>query len=155
MSGTTPTTGPPLDRPADVLVVGGHDSAGEAISLGVWGDRAWRLPADSGVDAAIRIDAAGHIVVPGLVDLHVHIYREVTPWGIDIDPVAARSGVTTVVDAGSAGASTFAGFAAQLRALRSVTGRALVNLSRIGLIGEFDELAHPELIDVDAAAATV
>ena len=63
--------------------------------------------------------------------------------------------MTTVVDAGSAGAATFDGIARQLGDLRLVEGLALVNLSRIGLVGEFDELAHPSLIDVDAAAAAV
>ena len=57
--------------------------------------------------------------------------------------------MTTVVDAGSAGAATFDGIARQLGDLRLVEGLALVNLSRIGRVGEFDELAHPSLIDVE------
>jgi dihydroorotase len=48
------------------------------------------------------IDAKGLYVAPGLVDLHTHIF-----WGggnvpsVEPDPIAARSGVTTWVDAGS------------------------------------------------------
>lgn len=144
---------PPSDRPADLAVTGGHDVAGHRVDLAVWGTAVWII--DGIVDAAVRIDATGRLVTPGLVDLHVHAFRDVTPWGIDIDAVAGRSGVTTAVDAGSAGASTFSALARQLDALRHVEGLALVNLSRIGLVGEFDELAHLELIDVDAAAATV
>lgn len=33
-----------------------------------------------------------------------------TYWGVDVDPVAARTGVITSVDAGSAGASDWRGF---------------------------------------------
>ncbi len=40
-------------------------------------------------------DASGQIVTPGLVDLHPRIYWGVTYWGIEADPVAARTGVTT------------------------------------------------------------
>jgi len=143
----------PPDRPADVVVTGGHDVTGRPLDVGAWGPQLWVL--DRPVDAALHVDAAGHLVTPGLVDLHVHGYRHVTPWGIDLDAHAPRSGVTTVVDAGSAGASTLAGFVEQLRALRHVEGLALVNLSRIGLVGEFDELAHRSLLDVDGAAAAV
>src|SRR4051812_7991092 len=56
------------------------------------------------------IHAGGQLVAPGLVDLHTHIYWGVTYWGIEPDPVAARSGVTTWLDAGSSGAYSFPGF---------------------------------------------
>ena len=56
-------------------------------------------------EAAARVvDAGGLIVTPGLVDLHTHVYHNATYWGILADPVAARSGVTTWLDVGSAGA---------------------------------------------------
>src|ERR1700676_4206489 len=66
------------------------------------------IPAEKGRDV---IDAAGLYVVPGLIDLHTHIYYgggEVP--SIEPDPVAARSGVTTWVDAGSYGYDNFVGF---------------------------------------------
>lgn len=56
------------------------------------------------------VDARGLYVVPGLVDLHTHCYWGGTALGIRADPVAARSGVTTWVDAGSFGYDTFDGF---------------------------------------------
>jgi dihydroorotase len=49
------------------------------------------------------VDAKGLMVVPGLVDLHTHVHVP-TGWAIEADPLAAKSGVTTWVDAG-----TFAG----------------------------------------------
>jgi dihydroorotase len=66
-------------------------------------------PAEAG-RAAETIDASGLVLVPGLVDLHTHLYRGVSHYGIDPDANCLRRGVTTAVDAGSAGAQTFPGF---------------------------------------------
>jgi dihydroorotase len=60
--------------------------------------------------AAETIDASGLVLVPGLVDLHTHLYYGVSHYGIDPDANCLRRGVTTAVDAGSAGAQTFPGF---------------------------------------------
>eukprot|EP00118_Oscarella_pearsei_P001627 m.7951 g.7951 ORF g.7951 m.7951 type:complete len:430 (+) comp20104_c0_seq2:30-1319(+) len=56
-----------------------------------------------------EIDCSDLIVVPGLIDIHIHGYQYATPLGIDVDEYCLRRGVTTAVDAGSSGASTFAG----------------------------------------------
>lgn len=62
------------------------------------------------VQAVETIDAAGLYVTPGLVDLHTHCYHSATPLGVEADPIAARSGVTTWVDAGSFGYDQATGF---------------------------------------------
>ncbi|MBE1488402.1 amidohydrolase/deacetylase family metallohydrolase [Plantactinospora soyae] len=106
-------------------------------------------------DAAAEVtDVTGRLVTPGLVDLHSHVYPGATYWGIDPDPVAWRSGVTTWVDAGSAGAYSFPAFAAASAGYR-VRVPALLNISAVGLIapvGESRELAN---CDVELAVATV
>lgn len=56
------------------------------------------------------IDARGLLVAPGLVDLHTHCYHGATGLSIEADPIAARSGVTTWVDAGSFGSDQVDGF---------------------------------------------
>lgn len=53
-------------------------------------------------------DADGLVVVPGLIDLHGHWY-EGSPYGIDTR-ANLRGGVTTAVDAGTAGFSNFGEF---------------------------------------------
>jgi dihydroorotase len=67
-------------------------------------------PVEPAAPAAETIDARGLLVVPGLVDLHTHVYRGVSHYGVDPDERCLRRGVTTAVDAGSAGAQTFPGF---------------------------------------------
>ena len=66
-----------------------------------------KIPAERGLDV---IDASGLFVVPGLIDLHTHCYYGGTGLGIEADPIAARSGTTTWVDAGSFGCDQTAGF---------------------------------------------
>jgi dihydroorotase len=56
------------------------------------------------------VDARGLLVVPGLIDLHTHVYWGGTSLGVDAAEVAQQSGTTTFVDAGSAGPGNFHGF---------------------------------------------
>src|SRR5579871_2931497 len=60
--------------------------------------------------AASVIDARGLIVTPGLVDLHTHLFWGVSHYGVEADAACLAKGVTTAIDAGSAGAQTFPGF---------------------------------------------
>lgn len=53
---------------------------------------------------------AGKIVVPGLIDLHTHVYWGGTSLGVEAELLAREGGVTTFVDAGSAGPGNFHGF---------------------------------------------
>jgi dihydroorotase len=67
-------------------------------------------PAIESKDAKRTIDVAGRVVVPGLIDLHAHVFEGVNRSGVHPDLAGVLAGVTTVVDAGSAGAATFAAF---------------------------------------------
>jgi len=55
-------------------------------------------------------DVSGRIVAPGFIDLHTHVYWGGTSLGVDAGAFARQSGVTTVIDAGSAGPGNFRGF---------------------------------------------
>jgi dihydroorotase len=79
----------------------------------------------------------------------------VTYWGIEADPVAARTGVTTWLDVGSSGGYTFPGFREYIVNPSTVHVYALLNLSSIGLVAPSWELANPDYWDVDLAAEVV
>ena len=100
----------------DLVIQGGtvvDPSSGrnERADLGIAAGRVTAIePTLSGSDADTVIDAAGRYVVPGLVDLHVHVYPGVADLSVEPDPTCLGRGVTTAVDAGSAGANTWPGF---------------------------------------------
>ncbi|MGH2353219.1 MAG: amidohydrolase/deacetylase family metallohydrolase [Chloroflexota bacterium] len=101
-------------------------------------------------EAAFRvIDATGQIVTPGLVDLHTHVYAGATYWGVKADPVAARSGVTTWADAGSAGAMSLPAFREFIVHPARVRIYAFLNISTIGLTAATYELATLPYCDVE------
>ena len=77
------------------------------------------------------VSAKDKIVTPGLIDIHAHCYDGVG-IGMNADRYCLTRGVTTVVDAGSAGYATFPNFRKYI--LNSSTTRivALVNIGAIG-----------------------
>jgi dihydroorotase len=100
------------------------------------------------------VDVTGLLITPGLVDLHTHVHPGATYWGIEPDPIAWYSGVTTWVDAGSAVAYTLAGLRAAI-AGRQVRTPVLLNISAVGLTGATGEGRDLDNCDPDLAAATV
>ncbi|WP_338697512.1 amidohydrolase/deacetylase family metallohydrolase [Bradyrhizobium sp. 26S5] len=58
--------------------------------------------------AAKTIDASGKLVMPGLVDLHCHVYPYGSAIGIPADELVQFQGTTTVVSAGDAGVNNLA-----------------------------------------------
>ena len=94
------------------------------------------------------LDAAGKIVTPGLIDTHVHVYDGVGVYGIPADPNNIAKGVTTVLDAGSAGAHTFPGFRKQVIQPSATRVYALLNLSVVGLTTSSKENPHGELLEL-------
>ncbi|MCA9879016.1 MAG: amidohydrolase/deacetylase family metallohydrolase, partial [Thermomicrobiales bacterium] len=101
------------------------------------------------------IDASEGIVTPGLVDLHTHVYWGATFWGIEADPVAARTGVTTWLDVGSSGAYSWPGFRRYIAEPSKTRIYGLLNLSSIGLIAPTWEFANLDYCDVDLAETIV
>lgn len=102
------------------------------------------------------MDARGMIVTPGLVDVHVHVYDGVAPLGIPADPTCIAKGVTTALDAGSAGAHTFPGLKKYVIRMVDTRVYALLNISLIGQSTLSTDNPHGELLDlrfVNAAMA--
>lgn len=85
-----------IDRRADIAISDGQIAAIED-----------HIPEAPGA-AVLDVSGDGRYVVPGLVDLHAHVARGGTTPGVgmgccDPDEIGIRSGVTTVLDAGSVG----------------------------------------------------
>jgi dihydroorotase len=80
-------------------------------------------------------DARGKLVTPGLINVHAHLYRYGNSITVDPDPVGFPAGVTTAIDAGSAGASTFLGFRKYVIDTSPLRIYAMLNVSIIGNYG--------------------
>src|SRR6267142_2250771 len=100
----------------DLLLKGGtvlDPSAGLAgvHDVAVQGGLIARIASDIAVTESARtIEVTGRIVTPGLIDLHAHVFEGFARNGLNPDLGGVYAGVTTIVDAGSAGAATFGGF---------------------------------------------
>ncbi len=145
----------------DTLIAGGEvvdPGAGLSgrLDVGIAGGKVVAVAPDLDRSRATEvIDANGQYVTPGLVDLHTHVYWGATYWGIEPDPVAARSGVTTWLDVGSAGAYSFPGFRRWIHEASRVRVFALLNLSAIGLIAPTYEFANLAYCDVPLAVSII
>ena len=81
------------------------------LDLAVENGKIARIAAGIGSGEAARVyDVGGKLVVPGLIDLHAHVFEGVNRTGVNPDLGGVYSGVTTIVDAGSAGCATFGGW---------------------------------------------
>lgn len=150
----------------DVLVRGGRlidPSRGvdAVVDVGVAGGRVAAIGAGLPADGAARIvEADGCLVTPGLIDLHSHVYWGGTSLGVNADRLAAPSGTTTYVDAGSAGAGNFAGLRDFVIAPSRSSILAFLNISFPGIFAfdsglMFGEASLSELLSVERCVAVV
>jgi dihydroorotase len=79
------------------------------------------------------VDAGGRYVTPGLIDLHAHLFDGISQLGVSADETCLPAGVTTAVDAGTAGEIAFARFAEGWLRPAVTRAYAFINLSSIGL----------------------
>jgi dihydroorotase len=102
------------------------------------------IPADRSVQ---RVDAAGKLVTPGLIDLHTHLCPYIG-IGLPADELVPITCTTTAVSAGDAGWQTWGAF--RLLALPHSRTRlyAFLHIASIGLAGG---LAPAEMLNIDYA----
>jgi dihydroorotase len=143
-----------LEQPAglrfDLVVAGGRvlgPDGPQRADIGVVGERVTAVAPDLPAAGAARVDASGCLVLPGLVDMHTHVFAGGGFWGTDPLALAWRSGVTTWVDAGSAGAFNFDAFRRSATFGAGLRVKAFINISAIGLVAETGECADPALCD--------
>jgi len=106
----------------------------------------------SGVARVINAD--GNIVIPDMIDLHTHVYEGVNQNGINPDLAGVRSGVTTVLDAGSAGCYTFGGFPNYVVPNAKTNIFCMLHISRVGLSYQPDT-SRREDIDLEETVSVI
>lgn len=142
----------------DLLLKGGHvidpaNRINRAMDVAVAGGRIAAVEPDiPASEAGKTVDVHGLYVTPGLVDIHVHIgyggapdnwyapsaRSHVPPFGFPPDLMLA-SGVTTVVDAGSAGANTFLREKEMAIDHSTIRVLAFLNIVADGMNGELEQ----------------
>lgn len=144
----------------DLLITGGRVlDPGRGVSGGldvaVEDDRIVRLEAGIPREEADQVlDAGGRLVVPGLIDLHAHTYSGVVPIASDPDVAGVGSGVTTAVDAGSAGVQTLAAFLELVLPRARTEVIPFLNVGRAGILN-FPPVGGAADVDVDAAVRAI
>jgi dihydroorotase len=101
------------------------------------------------------LDVTGCYIVPGLIDFHIHSYWGVNPYGFNADPVCIASGVTTAVDAGSAGPVNFSGFRKLVHEQALTRMLGFIALAQHGVLNDPGELENLRFADPEGAARTV
>lgn len=137
----------------DILLKGGHvidpknnidGKMDVAIANGKIAQVASSIPA---TNATKVVDVTGLYVTPGLIDMHAHVFH-----GTDVDSYLAngmtglppdgftfRSGITTVVDAGSSGWRNFRQFKKQTIDKAQTRVLALLNIAGTGMYSRYEE----------------
>jgi dihydroorotase len=115
--GTVIDPGQNLNAPLDVAV---KDGKIVEVSKNIARERALKV-----------VSAKDRIVTPGFIDLHAHCFDGVGP-GMNADHFCLSRGVTTVVDAGSAGYATFPNFRKYIINTSTTRIVALVNIGAMG-----------------------
>src|SRR5262249_36809952 len=104
-----------------------------------------RLEPDAGTDVR---DVTGHIVTPGLIDLHTHVYWGGTSLGVDAEAFCRKRGVATCNRTGSPRPGNFAGFrkhviepsAVRILCYLHISFAGIYAYSRTVMVGESEEL---------------
>src|SRR3954451_5900048 len=140
----------------DLLLKGGHlidpkNKISGTLDVAIKDGRIAAVAAGIPATKALKtVNVAGMYVTPGLVDLHVHVYAGTGtaytgPSSVRPDDHSFRSGVTTVVDAGSSGWRNFEDFKKLIIDQARTRVLAMLNIVGAGLAGD----AEQNLQDMD------
>lgn len=137
----------------DLLLKGGHvidpkNGISETMDIGITGKNIVKIAKNIPENTAKKtIDLKGYYVTPGLIDMHVHVFNGADTesyianalTSLPPDGFTFRSGVTTVVDAGSSGWRNFRQFKAQTIDKSQTRVLALLNIVGTGMYGRLEE----------------
>jgi len=137
----------------DLLLKGGHvidpkNGISEVMDIGITGKDIVKIAKNIPENTAKKtIDLKGYYVTPGLIDMHVHVFNGADTesyianalTSLPPDGFTFRSGVTTVVDAGSSGWRNFRQFKRQTIDQSKTRVLALLNIVGTGMYGRLEE----------------
>lgn len=156
----------------DILIKGGHvfdakNKIDAVMDVSIADGRIVQVaPSISDRHAKQVINASGYYVVPGLIDPHTHVFVGSRPGrfadgfnSLSPDDFSFKSGVTTVVDAGTSGWQNFTTFKSQVIDQSKTRVLAFLNIAAQGLDGtEIDqtksEADKHALAEMDVAKTT-
>jgi dihydroorotase len=142
--------GPLLAQDLDLIIKGGHvidskNGVNRVADVGVSGGRVIQVAPDIPISAAKRVvSASGLFVVPGLIDMHAHVFYGTElengysngPNALPPDGFTLPNGVTTVVDTGGAGWRNFPRFKTQVIDTSKTRVLAFLNIVGHGMRGD-------------------
>lgn len=146
--------GPSLQAQSlDLLLKDGHvidpkNGIDEEMDVGIAGDTVATVASEISPDRADRVvEASGLYVTPGLIDMHTHVFHGTdgdsyiadSDVSLPPDGFTFRAGVTTVVDAGSAGFKNFRLFKEQTIDRAKTRVLAFLNIVGVGMEGRYEE----------------
>ncbi len=161
---THPPPADPTPNALTLVVTGGvvvdpgsgiHEALDVGLRDGVVAAVGRDLPRSSSTKV---IQAGGRLVVPGLIDLHTHLFDGISQLGVPADATCLPAGVTTAVDAGTAGEIAFERFAQDWLRPAATRAYAFLNLSSVGLmIDDGMEFGETTLryVDLDRIASVI
>lgn len=137
----------------DLLLKGGHvidpkNDINAQRDVAIAGDSIARVGEDIPASQADRVvDVSGLYVTPGIIDMHTHVFNGTNPDSYIADAYVSvapdgftfRSGVTTVVDAGSAGWKNFRTLKKQTIDRADTRVLAFLNIVGVGMLGRYEE----------------
>jgi dihydroorotase len=138
----------------DVLLKGGHvidpkNNINAIMDVAVVNGKIFKVAANIPETSAKKtLNVRGLYVSPGIIDMHVHVFQGTDKYSTSVanssrsqqaDAFSFRSGVTTMVDAGTSGWRNFRTFKAQSIDKSKTRILAFLNVIGNGMIGRFEE----------------
>ncbi len=132
-----------IDEPMDVAVTGGKISLVQK-----------NIPCQQ---AKQCVNVKGSYVIPGIIDIHAHVYPMLPRDGhcleaVDADAHLLKAGVTTVVDAGTTGWRDFLFFKKNVIDQAKVRVLAMLNIAACGMVDMRSEQTFKDMQPKVAAA---
>jgi dihydroorotase len=143
----------------DLLLKSGHvidpqNNINRVMDVAIASGKIARVAVDIPASEARKVvNLTDLYVTPGLIDIHVHVYTRCGTKSfesVDPDAFSFRSGVTTMVDAGTAGWREFPDF--RSRVIDRAHTRVLALLNIVGAGMGSDKENDPAEMDAEAAA---